>query len=103
MGVIPQIAQKIHACTKTVNGTNNRVHDLYDITLLEPLIAQDIPKLKQACQHVFKKRDTHPWPPKLNEWEHWPKLWENLEIPEDHKIEYATARQTVTNLIEQLT
>jgi len=101
LGVPAQIAQKIHACTKVVNETNGRVHDLYDIAMLEPLVIDDIDKLKKACQQVFEKRATHSWPPKLKEWEHWPTLWEQIDISEHNRIDYHQARQTVLNLIEE--
>jgi len=102
LGIPAQIAQKIHACTQMPEfSTNNRCHDLYDITLMEPLARKDLRKLKEACEHVFKIRDTHHWPPDIKEWDHWQDLWDKIDAP--IKINYQEARQIVNKLIEDTT
>jgi Nucleotidyl transferase AbiEii toxin, Type IV TA system len=69
-GVIPcldvayQIAQKIHACTEPIEGGNDRVRDIVDIWLLEPLLEPaDYPALRSAVAETFQRRARHTWPP----------------------------------------
>lgn len=61
------IAQKLHACTETLDGRDNpRVRDLIDLQLVQPLLDDtDLPRVLQACRAIFAARDTHPWPPTL--------------------------------------
>lgn len=69
-----QIAQKIHACTETLeNGKpNDRSRDLIDLLLLRALVPDGtLPSVRDACIETFKIRTNHTWPPTLTVPEHW--------------------------------
>jgi len=53
-----QISQKLHACTEP---GSRRAHDLVDLQLVAPL-ADDV-KVLNACERLFRFRNTHSWPP----------------------------------------
>jgi hypothetical protein len=66
------VAQKIHAMTEphTDERPNHRFRDLVDLLLLRQWIT-DLQPVKEACQTVFSLRETHPWPPSVQTYEHW--------------------------------
>ena len=99
-----QIAQKLHACTEVpILGSNHRVHDLYDILLLEPLARHDgIERTREACVLTFDYRKRHAWPPPLVDWPDWRQLWDALDIPDGHRIDYGDARKQIEELIAVL-
>lgn len=104
LGVHYQIAQKLHACSEIPDeGTNPRVHDLFDILLLAA-IARDagLAHTKAACEDTFAHRNKHPWPPVLPDWPDWPLLWLALDIPDDTRFPYQEARTLVTRLITDI-
>ena len=104
LGVHYQIAQKLHACTETpAQGSNQRVHDLYDILLLAGLAENDgLNQTRNACQDTFTHRAGHEWPPTLTDWPDWPQLWEALNIPDQTKLAYPDARHEVEELIARI-
>jgi len=89
-----QVAQKIHACTKPyLTQENPRVHDIYDILLLEPIIRTNLDATKQACIETFEERGLHSWPPTLIPSKSWPGIWDELDIPENaHTYEDSLAK-----------
>jgi hypothetical protein len=62
------VAQKLHGTTlpPRPGKQNERFRDLIDLLLLEALFAHDYLALREACELVFRSRNTHPWPPNLN-------------------------------------
>lgn len=81
-----QIAQKLHACTDTLDGDrpNDRAHDLADLMLLEELLGDDdLGEVRDACLDVFTIRDKQPWPPALVPPDHWADLWAAI-VEEDN-------------------
>ncbi len=73
-----QIAQKIHACTDSLDGVreNDRARDLVDLQLLVTLLeASQLPALREACVEIFAGRQRHSWPPSVRVWESWPRLY----------------------------
>jgi hypothetical protein len=96
-----QIAQKLHACTEVpAEGSNPRVHDLYDIVLLAGLAENaGLASTKAACEDTFAHRGKHRWPPVLPTWDDWERLWNALDVPDDARYSYASARRRVEQLI----
>lgn len=80
------IAQKLHGMTlpPRPGKRNERFRDLIDLLLMEALVV-DYRDLCKTCEHVFKTRGTHPWPPPLGLPEHWVdpinRLIRELELP----------------------
>jgi hypothetical protein len=78
-----QVAEKLHACTVTLDGEriNDRVGDVMDLILIEDLSGDGgyIPRqVRAACVEVFEQRSLHPWPPVLTVQPTWRTLWSNL-------------------------
>jgi len=68
------IAQKLHACTDHSNPDrlNDRYRDLIDIQLLEPSIdADELLRIKSACEEIFGLREKHDWPPTITVVDGW--------------------------------
>ena len=101
LGVHYQIAQKLHACTEIpAEGSNPRVHDLYDILLLAGLTERDgLHHTRAACEDTFAHRARHAWPPVLPEWPDWPQLWDALDVPDNSRLDYREARTGVEQLL----
>lgn len=104
LGVHYQIAQKLHACTEIpAEGTNPRVHDLYDILLLSGIAERDgLHRTRAACEDTFTHRARHSWPPVVPDWPDWPRLWDALDIPSSERVEYAEARAGVERFVERI-
>lgn len=69
-----QVAQKIHACTESIEPprANDRAHDLVDLQLLEALLMDEsLVDTLNAAVAVFGARDKHPWPPQVIAQPHW--------------------------------
>ena len=66
-----QIAQKLHACTEVpAQGSNPRVHDIYDILLLAGIVENArLAQTRAACEDTFAHRSKHAWPPALPVWD----------------------------------
>jgi hypothetical protein len=62
------VAQKLHGTTlpPRPGKQNERFRDLVDLLLLEAMFAHDYIALREACEMVFRNRNTHPWPPNLD-------------------------------------
>ncbi|MGC1207250.1 MAG: nucleotidyl transferase AbiEii/AbiGii toxin family protein [Ornithinimicrobium sp.] len=74
-----QVAQKLHACTDTVEepSTNDRAHDLVDLLLIEALLAdQSLAETRSACNAVFDARNRHTWPTKVTPQPHWGRIYQ---------------------------
>jgi hypothetical protein len=99
-----QIAQKLHACADVpADGTNPRVHDLYDILLLAGLAENIGPaRIRAACEDTFAHRNKHAWPPVLPEWEDWNLIWDALDVPDDVRYPYQQAREHVERLVRAI-
>lgn len=99
-----QIAQKLHACTEVpAEGSNPRVHDIYDILLLASIIENDrLAQTRAACEDTFRYRGKQAWPPALPEWDDWEQLWDALDVHDDVRYSYAEARQRFERLIRQI-
>lgn len=99
------IAQKLHGMTlpPRPGKRNERFRDLIDLLLMEALVV-DYQDLHKTCTHVFKTRNTHPWPPALNLPEHWMdpinRLIRELELPiTDADAGLARVRQFVDRIL----
>lgn len=99
-----QIAQKLHACTEVpAEGSNPRVHDIYDILLLAGTVENGgLAQTRSACEDTFTHRGRHPWPPTVPAWEDWQQLWDALDVPDEARYSYAEARQRLADLIRQV-
>jgi hypothetical protein len=61
-----QVAEKLHACTRTYeSGGTTRARDLVDLLLIREHEDLDASVLREAIQHVFDRRGTHPIPERL--------------------------------------
>jgi hypothetical protein len=60
-----QIAEKLHAYTRTYNGGTTRVKDLVDFILVRRYERLDARRLKDAISRIFDRRKTHPIPDRL--------------------------------------
>lgn len=82
-----QVAQKLHACTATMDPprTNDRAHDLVDLQLLEALLVDEtLGETRVACIGVLSARAGHEWPPRLVAQGHWGPIYSRaLEGIED--------------------
>ena len=99
-----QIAQKLHACTEVpAQGSNPRVHDIYDILLLAGIVENArLAQTRAACEDTFAHRSKHAWPPALPVWDDWEQIWDALDVPDDARYSYAEARQRFEQLIRQI-
>src|SRR3990172_1944442 len=62
-----QFAEKLHAYTlPRLERPNTRVKDLVDMVLLAKMRSMDLEVLKEALRMVFKVRQTHPLPQKID-------------------------------------
>jgi Nucleotidyl transferase AbiEii toxin, Type IV TA system len=104
LGVHYQIAQKLHACTEIpAEGTNPRVHDLYDVLLLASLAENaGLTRTRAACEDTFVHRNKHSWPPALPHWDDWEFLWDSIDIPDDVRYPYREARDRIEHLIRAI-
>ncbi|MEI6624238.1 MAG: nucleotidyl transferase AbiEii/AbiGii toxin family protein [Actinomycetes bacterium] len=103
-----QIAQKLHACTDPLDGTqeNVRVQDIADLILLETLVPDDgLASVRQACVDIFEGRDNHQWPPTIRAGASWSALWERLvdngEAPFEDLADAITAVQGFVRGIDE--
>ena len=66
-----QIAQKLHACTEVpAQGSNPRVHDIYDILLLAGIVENArLAQTLAACEDTFIHRGKQAWPPTVPVWD----------------------------------
>lgn len=99
-------AQKLHGMTlpPRPGKQNERFRDLIDLLLMEAMITHDYGALREACELVFRNRNTHAWPPALDAMPvHWAKpfaqLAEELELPE---TDVETALVRVRNFVERI-
>ena len=83
------VAQKLHGMTlpPRPGKQNERFRDLVDLLLLDAMITHDYAALREACELVFRNRNTHSWPPDLSTVPaHWAqpfsRLAEELELAE---------------------
>jgi predicted nucleotidyltransferase component of viral defense system len=68
LGVVEQIAQKLHAVT---SPREDRARDLLDVFLLDTCFAKNDQDLLAAIIRVFAERKTHPWPARIELRETW--------------------------------
>jgi hypothetical protein len=83
------VAQKLHGMTlpPRPGKQNERFRDLVDLLLMDAMITHDYAVLREACELVFRNRNTHSWPPDLSTVPaHWAqpfsRLAEELELAE---------------------
>jgi hypothetical protein len=83
-----QMAQKLHACTDPYDGTgqrgNDRVRDIVDLWLLEPILGVDGHReVRAAVIETFDRRAKHSWPPAVVPTDHWQRDYPKLaaEVP----------------------
>lgn len=83
------VAQKLHGMTlpPRPGRQNERFRDLVDLLLMDAMITHDYAALREACELVFRNRNTHSWPPDLSTVPaHWAqpfsRLAEELELAE---------------------
>jgi len=62
------VAQKLHGMTlpPRLGKQNERFRDLVDLLLMDAMITHDYAALREACELVFRNRNTHSWPPDLS-------------------------------------
>jgi predicted nucleotidyltransferase component of viral defense system len=60
-----QLAEKLHAYTRTYNGGTTRAKDLVDFVLVRQHLRLDAKRLKDAIRRTFDSRGTHPVPYRL--------------------------------------
>lgn len=60
-----QVAEKLHAFTRTYNGGTSRAKDLVDFILIRHHGHLDAQRLKGAIRRTFDRRRTHPVPERL--------------------------------------
>jgi hypothetical protein len=98
------IAQKLHGMTlpPRPGKQNDRFRDLIDLLLMEELI-DNYAGLRDACEAVFRMRDTHAWPPALDLPPHWTepfaRLARELELP---VIDAAAGMTRIHTLVERI-
>ena len=99
-----QIAQKLRACTEVpAEGSNQRVHDIYDILLLAGTVENEgLVQTRAACEDTFMHCAKHAWPPTVPAWVDWEQLWDALDVPDDARYTYADARQRFEQFIRQV-
>lgn len=92
------VAQKLHGMTlpPRPGKQNERFRDLVDLLLMDAMITHDYVSLRDACELVFRNRNTHSWPPDLSALPaHWAqpfaRLGEELELA-DADVESALVR-----------
>jgi Nucleotidyl transferase AbiEii toxin, Type IV TA system len=83
------VAQKLHGMTlpPRPGKQNERFRDLVDLLLMEAMVTDDYAAVRDACELVFRSRNTHSWPPDLSACPaHWAmpftRLAEELDLPE---------------------
>jgi hypothetical protein len=64
LGLIPQLAQKIHALTEPQprGRENGRARDVLDVLMLIDRLAPSFDDLRVECERVFVERGKHDWP-----------------------------------------
>jgi hypothetical protein len=100
------VAQKLHGMTlpPRPGKQNERFRDLVDLVLMDAMITHDYAALREACELVFRNRNTHSWPPDLSTVPaHWAqpfaRLAEELELVETN-LEAAILR--VRNFVARI-
>jgi hypothetical protein len=100
------VAQKLHGMTlpPRPGKQNERFRDLVDLLLMEALVTHDYAAFREACELVFRSRNTHPWPPNLEAMpSHWAapftRLAEELELREK---DVETALIRVRSFVERI-
>lgn len=100
------VAQKLHGMTlpPRPGKQNERFRDLVDLLLMEALVTHDYAAFREACELVFRSRNTHPWPPNLEAMPpHWAapftRLAEELELRE---TDVDTALIRVRSFVERI-
>lgn len=102
-----QIAQKLHACTEDLTGTdrrNDRARDLHDLLLIRELAVSpnDLPSVRQACLEIFNGRQKHPWPPRIVVWDDWPSVWQDLARREESAMTLDEAVREVQRFVDDI-
>ena len=100
------VAQKLHGMTlpPRPGKQNERFRDLVDLLLMEAMASHDYAALREACELVFRSRNTHAWPPHLDAMpSHWAEpftqLARELELPE---TDVETALIRVRNFVARI-
>jgi hypothetical protein len=100
------VAQKLHGMTlpPRPGKQNERFRDLVDLLLMEALVTHDYAAFREACELVFRSRNTHAWPPNLEAMPpHWAapftQLAEELELRE---TDIETALIRVRSFVERM-
>jgi len=81
-----QVVQKLHACTgvNPKTGRNERAHDLVDLQILESEEQIDLARVAELGDRLFRARQTHQWPPTVEEYEDWDTIYataaEDLDV-----------------------
>jgi hypothetical protein len=101
------VAQKLHGMTlpPRPGKQNERFRDLVDLVLMDAMITHDYAALREACEVVFRSRNTHSWPPDLSTVPaHWvqpfARLAEELELAEtDVEVALVRVRDFVARIL----
>jgi hypothetical protein len=77
VGVVHQMAQKLHGCTTVgLGGGNSRARDLVDLQVLYATDEADLTELRRACVRLFALRKWGTWPPVLRTFDGWEEEYE---------------------------
>ena len=104
------VAQKLHGMTlpPRPGKQNERFRDLVDLLLMDAMITHDHAALREACELVFRNRNTHSWPPDLSTVPaHWvqpfARLAEELELAEtDVEVALVRVRDFVARILSAI-
>lgn len=69
-----QVAQKLHGASAP---SSRRAHDLIDLQLIMANADIDLRVTGEICQHLFRYRKVHDWPPVIVKGEDWEQAYEN--------------------------
>lgn len=81
------VAQKFHAMTRPMpeGNQNDRFRDLVDLLMMRVFVT-DYLALREACEEVFARRDTHRWPPVITPPDHWREPFRRMAAENDLPI-----------------
>jgi hypothetical protein len=111
-----QVAQKLHACTdpSTDEQPNERIHDIVDLLMLREVFfgaGQSLTALRQSCVQIFDARaelarqagkPPRPWPPIVEDHEHWREPYARLAGDSDVGLAFNQAIETMNAWINEI-
>lgn len=98
------VAQKFHAMTRPMpeGKQNDRFRDLVDLLMMRAFVT-DCPALRQACEEVFARRGTHPWPPAITPPGHWREPFARMAAENDLPIrDFDAAAAEIQQFVDEV-